>query len=399
MGFLLTRVGATLVALPPALPYVVLAQLGTIISFNTYRQKGEVSALSRVPRTFDICAPAGALLVVVAATVGLCRVTGTGAGQLAALGAGEARISERARRDLGRAHAWMSALAVFFVMLSLICFVSATRVGTRSKLTGRLITESYAIAVVLGGLALVNTALAFFPWWHTLKSASALVADAVAETRQLIERRSPTSPEWESEVLPSVLGLCDETLPRLSEGWGDGVGFVFLGWWFVAAGFFALFLEAEATMMGVMSVLCVLTPLVISYDAAAASSDCDGLTDVLNNKRMRGDANDKDVDHAITLVEKILDRQNTKQGLGFTVGQRVMDLKTLGNIVAAIGGFATTAVPILFSLRPSTVSIGADACDLSAAQVAIVKGAAQVAIMMGNETCAYNVTISEILGM
>ena len=146
-----------------------------------------------------------------------------------------------------------------------------------------------------------------------------------------------------------------------------------------AVGPFASFLDEDgATAMGVIAILAVLFPLVISYDAAAASSDCDGLTDVLNNKRKRGDANDMKVDHAITLVEKILDRENTKQGLGFAVGHRVMDLKTLGNIVAAIGGFATTAVPILFSLRPSTVSIGADACDLSAAQVAIVKGAGQV---------------------
>ena len=59
VGFLLTRVGATLVALPPALPYVVLTQLGLIVTLNTY-QKGEVSALSR---TFDICVPAGAFLV------------------------------------------------------------------------------------------------------------------------------------------------------------------------------------------------------------------------------------------------------------------------------------------------------------------------------------------------
>ena len=233
VGFLLTRVGATLVALPPALPYVVLVELVLIVTLNTYHQQGEVSTLSR---TFDICGSCGALVALVAAPVGLRRVTGTGAGQLAALGAGEARISKRARRDLGRAHAWMSALAVIFVMLGLLTLVTATRVGTRSKLTGRLITESYAIAVFFGGLTFFNFALVFFSWWHTLKSAAALVADAVAETRQLIERCSPSSPEWESEVLPSVLGLCDEALPRLSEGWGDGVGFVFLGFWLCAAG-------------------------------------------------------------------------------------------------------------------------------------------------------------------
>ena len=43
---------------------------------------------------------------------------------------------------------------------------------------------------------------------------------------------------------------------------------------------------------------------------------------------------------------------------GFTVGHRVMDLKTLGNILAGLAGFASTVVPILFSLRPSTVESG-----------------------------------------
>ena len=72
-----------------------------------------------------------------------------------------------------------------------------------------------------------------------------------------------------------------------------------------------------------------------------------------------------------------------------------MDLKTLGNIVAAIAGIATTAVPILFSLRPSTVSLGDDVCSLTASEIAIFQSA-----MMGrNESCAYNMTLNEILGM
>ena len=133
----------------------------------------------------------------------------------------------------------------------------------------------------------------------------------------------------------------------------------------------------------------------ISYDAAAASSDCDLLADALNEKRMRGDATDPDSEHAICRVEQILDRQNTKQGLGFCVGHRVVDLKTLGNIVAAIVGVATTAVPILFSLRPSTASIGDDMCSLTASEIATIQGM----MMNRNESCAYNMSLSEILGM
>ena len=41
-------------------------------------------------------------------------------------------------------------------------------------------------------------------------------------------------------------------------------------------------------------------------------------------------------------VLALLQRQNTKQGLGFTVGYRVMDLKTLGNILGGIGGVASS---------------------------------------------------------
>ena len=110
---------------------------------------------------------------------------------------------------------------------------------------------------------------------------------------------------------------------------------------------------------------------------------------------MRGDATDPESEHAICRVEQILDRENTKQGLGFCVGHRVVDLKTLGNIVAAIVGVATTAVPILFSLRPSTASIGDDMCSLTASEIATIQGM----MMNRNESCAYNMSLSEILGM
>ena len=108
---------------------------------------------------------------------------------------------------------------------------------------------------------------------------------------------------------------------------------------------------------------------------------------------MRGDMDDMAFEHAISVIEKILDPQNTKQGLGFTVGNRVMDLKTLGNILAGIVGGATTAVPILFSLRPSKVAIGEDVCSLTATSVI------RSEMMSHNESCTFNVTLDEILSM
>eukprot|EP01048_Picozoa_sp_COSAG05_P016630 COSAG05_NODE_2168_length_3442_cov_11.691295_1_plen_93_part_00 len=92
----------------------------------------------------------------------------------------------------------------------------------------------------------------------------------------------------------------------------------------------------------------------------------------------------------------MLNNENTKQGLGFTVGYRVMDLKTLGNILAGLAGFASTAVPILFSLRPSTMEIGDEVCTLSASMVTSIQS---TVAGMGNETCSYNVTINEVMGM
>eukprot|EP01045_Picozoa_sp_COSAG04_P012853 COSAG04_NODE_882_length_9663_cov_8.381639_8_plen_309_part_00 len=266
--FLLTRIGGSFVALPPAVPYVVIQGAVTIVAVSTYHE-GEVSALTRL---FDICAPAGAAVIAGGAAIGLRRVAGSGdgRGQLAALGAGEARISQRARRGLRRANVWLCAISALFVLLE------------------------------------------------------------------------------------------------------DG---------------------APATAF--LTVLSLLLPLGISYDAAAASSDCDLLVDTLNEKRKRGDATDPDFEHAIGRVEQILDRENTKQGLGFCVGHRVVDLKTLGNIVAAIVGVATTAVPILFSLRPSTASIGDDVCSLTTSEIATIQGM----MMDRNVSCAYNMSLSEILGM
>lgn len=392
--FLLTRIGGAFVALPFGLVYVGVAQLSFAISWNTYYE-GDVSPLTQMT---NIGASLGTSTVLLCSYVSLRRVTGTGAGrgQLAALGAGEVKISERARHSLGRAHVWIFALTTVFCLAALVAFATVSRVGTRSVLTGRLITARYSVAVFAGGIMLLNFAFATFPWWHSLKSASSLVADSVAETRRAIERYNPTSPEWQEEVLPRVLGLCNEILPLLSSGYGLGVAGFFLGYWLIAAAWFAGFLENGSPGAAFWTVVAVLFPLGVSYDVASASSDCDLLSDTLTEKRMCGDPNDQAFEHAVRRIELILDRQNTKQGLGFTVGYRVMDLKTLNNILAGIAGFATTAVPILFSLRPSKVETGNEVCSLDAPLVASIQ--ASVA-GMGNESCSYNMTLSQILGM
>jgi hypothetical protein len=168
----------------------------------------------------------------------------------------------------------------------------------------------------------------------------------------------------------------------------------------LATAFFATFLENSTILSAIVVVLFIMAPLGMSYEAASASSDCDLLSDALTDKRMNGPSDDHDHEHALSRAEKILDRQNTKQGLGFVVGERVVDLKTLNdNIVATIFGIGTTVVPILFSLRPDAgdgdIISGSDACALTSTQVTMI----QSSMLARNETCSFNQTLSDILAM
>jgi len=167
----------------------------------------------------------------------------------------------------------------------------------------------------------------------------------------------------------------------------------------LATAFFATFLENSTILSAIVVVLFIMAPLGMSYEAASASSDCDLLSDALTDKRMNSPSDDHDHEHALSRVEKILDRQNTKQGLGFVVGERVVDLKTLNNIVATIFGIGTTVVPILFSLRPDAgdgdIISGSDACALTSTQVTMIRSS----MLARNETCSFNQTLSDILAM
>jgi hypothetical protein len=368
--FLLTSIAAKVQAIPFMWAFNAFVGVGLLVSFNTYSDEHK----TWLKHVFDICQPVGGVIGLVGCGIAVGRVTAV-SGHLALLGAGETKISERSYRGLRRSHALMVVPCVLFTMLALVCFVTATRVGTRSKLSGHVITESYAVAVFFAGMAFVMLAVAVWPLWLTLKMASVLVADAVSETRQKIERCTPASAEWELEVMPSVLGLCNETLPLLSEGWGTPVATSFLVCWLGALAYFAVFLETGAFGAALMMVILAVLPVLIAYDAASASTDCNLLSDALTKKRMDGPNNyDHDPllsllhEHAIRKVELIKNGQNRQQGLGFTVCTNVVDLKMLGTILIALSGVWTTVVPVIFALRPGTAGESvADICSLTGA--------------------------------
>ena len=90
-------------------------------------------------------------------------------------------------------------------------------------------------------------------------------------------------------------------------------------------------------------------------------------------------------------LELILDRQNSKQGVGFIVFGRLVDIKTLGNIVGALVSAGLVVLPVIYSLRPHDTQrfSSDDACGLSNDQ----RLTAQGLFATWNASCAYNLTI------
>jgi hypothetical protein len=50
------------------------------------------------------------------------------------------------------------------------------------------------------------------------------------------------------------------------------------------------------------------------------------------------------------VLERTLERLNRRQGLGFTVGGKVLDRRSLLNILAAVSAFLSTGIPLAFAL-------------------------------------------------
>jgi hypothetical protein len=131
-------------------------------------------------------------------------------------------------------------------------------------------------------------------------------------------------------------------------------------------------------------------PLLISLDVAGASSDADGITESLNDKRMES-VLDLETDAKLQVLERALLNTNRRQGIGFVVAGKVIDRATLKAICVAVAGFLGTAVPVILALRPAeVVSVGS--CELDATQRAKLQEHAQ--LLLANSTCGLNVPFS-----
>jgi hypothetical protein len=239
-------------------------------------------------------------------------------------------------------------------------------------------------------------------WWLTLKVASALVKHRVATLRKTLERVDIDSPEWDETVAVETRVLINDTFSTLSTGWAPGVTVICLTCWVQSLNQLAMGMggtyegEQHPPSVGtiVATMFMAMGPTVLLWDVADASSECDLLVKSLNEKRV---ADPSDAAHIkIYKLEVMISNLNKKQGLGFVVFGVVLDKAYFFSFMFKLGGVGVTVMTAILALgtAPASGEHGTDVCSLSASQVATIQG-----VMMGSETCSYNVTLTEILSM
>ena len=91
--------------------------------------------------------------------------------------------------------------------------------------------------------------------------------------------------------------------------------------------------------------------------------------------------------------------QNCGQGLGFTLGARVINRKTLTHTAVTLATSFTALYATLMALAESPTDAGlraggSEICELSGTQVAGIRAA-----MLGrNASCAYNMSVASAIG-
>lgn len=324
-------------------------------------------------------------------TPGLRRVTAA-RGHLERLGAGTIKTGSVGARKVRRWGAFLSAVAAGFIVGSVGTFALGKEIG--SKLF------TFVLLTIPGIVS---------AWWLTLKMASYLVQDSIIETRKQMRRCTPGSKEWSAEVIPKTLTLIHDVLPTLSEGWSVGLVWCFIAMWTLATAFVVGALNYELPML-LVALFFGSVPLLLSLDVAQASSDCDTLTIMLNTKRAgilsgredlvshsadqssarleNGDSSEESItvtnpvtyDPSTTLgsdsqsaddsidqmtqlaaldqIERLLDRCNNQAGLGFVVGGKVVDRRTLKTIFVGMVSLVSTVFPVLVALSSDGYVVG-----------------------------------------
>ena len=146
---------------------------------------------------------------------------------------------------------------------------------------------------------------------------AALTMHRVASVRENIKKYDVTSPEWEELVVAEVLILVTETLPTLSAGWRGGAAGLCLTCWVLAASYVTWALYTDSMEGQVESLLIALVaagfPVLLLWDLADVSTECDYLVVDLNDKRTDDPSDEADL--AIMKLETMLGHLNKNQGM------------------------------------------------------------------------------------
>ena len=91
-------------------------------------------------------------------------------------------------------------------------------------------------------------------------------------------------------------------------------------------------------------------------------------------------------------LETRLKRTNFAQGIGFRVGDKVLDRRSLRSFSLWLVGVVGTVVTALIALDEAA-HFGAGACSLTAQESASIR----VAMSARNASCAYNMSLASVL--
>ena len=234
-------------------------------------------------------------------------------GSLDQLGLGSARVSTAHARSLRCWDVALTALSAYALFFGVQYLIVQGALRQPDPVTNEVPPLASVILSCLS-LWIFCTPLCL-SWWMALKTAAALASDAVVDCRKKLVAADPSDPSWDAEVAPAVLHLVQTTLPALSTGFGDSLLMVSGSFGVMALGTFAAALQNPIPSTFVAAFVVAVVPLVITWDAAAASSKCERIHVTLNEKRL--DQLENDMTHRrVGRLEDALGKLNLSNGQG-----------------------------------------------------------------------------------
>jgi hypothetical protein len=167
-------------------------------------------------------------------TASLCRAAKTG-GHLEQLGAGGKMLIRK------RAKNWLRCIEIGATVLSSLMAIPwiVENVFKITAFLGIVDSDEDGAPVFIDPLFFIT----FFFWYYTLYYGCLLTTKHINCAIDTIDGTSPREPSWREQVVTQLKTLCNDTLPLLSNGWGDGLLAVTLWSWLWSAALFCGFLQ------------------------------------------------------------------------------------------------------------------------------------------------------------